>query len=319
MTCFFPNPAMSTRNLTTSPHQPKAMQSHFHVFFFQAEDGIRDWSVTGVQTCALPISHSSRHLWKKGKKMTLGLVGRKVGMTRVFTDDGDSLPVTVLDVSDNRVTQIKSAATDGYSAVQVTFGKRRASRVNKAAAGHLAKAAVEAGHILREFRVPESELGNFKLGGKVGVDIFKVGQKVDVSGMSQGKGFAGVIKRHHFSSNRASHGNSLSTNKPGSTGMAQDPGRVFPGKRMAGHLGAAQRTVQGLEVVRVDAERQLLLIKGSVPGSRGRDIVVRPTTKATRVKGPSPKAAPSKATPGAAKAAAAPAAKAAPAPAAKGA
>jgi large subunit ribosomal protein L3 len=262
--------------------------------------------------------------------MTLGLVGRKVGMTRVFTDDGDSLPVTVLDVSDNRVTQIKSAATDGYSAVQVTFGKRRASRVNKAAAGHLAKAAVEAGHILREFRVAEGELGNFKVGGKVGVDIFKVGQKVDVSGMSQGKGFAGVIKRHHFSSNRASHGNSLSTNKPGSTGMAQDPGRVFPGKRMAGHLGAAQRTVQGLEVVRVDAERQLLLIKGSVPGSRGRDIVVRPTTKATRVKGPSPKAAPSKAaqsakaapapaakTPPAAKTA--PAAKAAPAPGAKGA
>jgi len=252
--------------------------------------------------------------------MTLGLVGRKVGMTRVFTDDGDSLPVTVLDVSDNRVTQIKSAATDGYSAVQVTFGKRRASRVNKAAAGHLAKAAVEAGHVLREFRVPEGELANFKLGGKVGADIFKVGQKVDVSGMSQGKGFAGVIKRHHFSSNRASHGNSLSTNKPGSTGMAQDPGRVFPGKRMAGHLGAVQRTVQGLEVVRVDAERQLLLIKGSVPGSRGRDIVVRPTTKATRVKGPSPKAAPSKAATGAAKAAPAPAAKAAaPAPAAKGA
>ena len=249
--------------------------------------------------------------------MTLGLVGRKVGMTRVFTDDGDSLPVTVLDVSDNRVTQIKSGATDGYSAVQVTFGKRRASRVNKAAAGHLAKAAVEAGHILREFRVPESELANLKIGGKIGVDIFKVGQKVDVSGMSQGKGFAGVIKRHHFSSNRASHGNSLSTNKPGSTGMAQDPGRVFPGKRMAGHLGAAQRTVQGLEVVRVDAERQLLLIRGSVPGSRGRDIVVRPTTKATRVKGPSPKAAPSKASPGAAKAAPAPAAKVAPTPAAK--
>ena len=247
--------------------------------------------------------------------MTLGLVGRKVGMTRVFTDDGDSLPVTVLDVSDNRVTQIKSAATDGYSAVQVTFGKRRASRVNKAAAGHLAKAGVEAGHVLREFRVPEGELANFKLGGKVGADIFKVGQKVDVSGMSQGKGFAGVIKRHHFSSNRASHGNSLSTKKPGSTGMAQDPGRVFPGKRMAGHLGAAQRTVQGLEVVRVDAERQLLLIKGSVPGSRGRDIVVRPTTKATRVKGPSPKAAPSKAATGAAKAAPAP--KATPAPAAK--
>ena len=205
--------------------------------------------------------------------MTLGLVGRKVGMTRVFTDDGDSLPVTVLDVSDNRVTQIKSAATDGYNAVQVTFGKRRASRVNKAAAGHFAKAAAEAGRVLREFRVSENELGNFKLGGKVGVDIFKVGQIVDVSGVSQGKGFAGVIKRHHFSSNRASHGNSLSTKKPGSTGMAQDPGRVFPGKRMAGHLGAAQRTVQGLEVVRVDAERQLLLVKGSVPGRDRKSVV----------------------------------------------
>src|SRR5256712_4610955 len=251
--------------------------------------------------------------------MTLGLVGRKVGMTRVFTDDGDSLPVTVLDVSDNRVTQIKTPATDGYSAVQVTFGRRRASRVNQAAAGHLAKAAVEAGHVLREFRVPESELGNLKVGGKIGADIFKAGQIVDGSRTSQGKGFAGVIKRHHFSSNRASHGNSISHNKPGSTGMAQDPGRAFPGKRMAGHFGAVQRTVQGLEVVRVDAERQLLLIKGSVPGSRGRDIVVRPTTKATRVKGPSPKAAPPKAAPAAqsAKAAPAPAAKAAPAPAAK--
>ena len=241
--------------------------------------------------------------------MTLGLVGRKVGMTRVFTDDGDSLPVTVLDVSDNRVTQIKTPATDGYSAVQVTFGRRRASRVNKAAAGHLAKAAVEAGHVLREFRVPESELGNLKVGGKIGADIFKAGQIVDVCGTSQGKGFAGVIKRHHFSSNRASHGNSISHNKPGSTGMAQDPGRVFPGKRMAGHLGAVQRTVQGLEVVRVDAERQLLLVKGSVPGSRGRDIVVRPTSKAIRAKGPSPKAAPSKAAPAAAQSAkAAPAA-----------
>ena len=214
--------------------------------------------------------------------MTLGLVGRKVGMTRVFTDDGDSLPVTVLDVSDNRVTQIKKPETDGYSAVQVTFGKRRASRVNKAAAGHLAKAAVEAGHVLREFRIPEKDLENLKVGGKIGVDIFKVGQMVDVSGTSQGKGFAGVIKRHHFSSNRASHGNSISHNKPGSTGMAQDPGRVFPGKRMAGHLGAAKRTVQNLEIVRVDAERQLLLVKGSVPGSRGRDIVVRPTSRAAR-------------------------------------
>jgi large subunit ribosomal protein L3 len=211
--------------------------------------------------------------------MTLGLVGRKVGMTRIFTDDGDSLPVTVLDVSDNRITQVKTSETDGYHAVQVTFGKRRASRVNKAAAGHLAKAGAEAGPLLREFRVSEQEIANFKPGAKVGVDIFKVGQIVDVSGVSQGKGFAGVIKRHHFSSNRASHGNSLSTKKPGSTGQAQDPGRVFPGKRMAGHLGNVKRTAQNLEIVRIDAERQLLMVKGSIPGSRGRDIVVRPAAK----------------------------------------
>jgi len=214
--------------------------------------------------------------------MTLGLVGRKVGMTRVFTEDGDSLPVTVLDVSDNRVAQIKTPATDGYSAVQIAFGTRRASRVVKPAAGHFAKAAIEAGRVLREFRVPEKDLESLKVGGKIGVDIFKVGQMVDVSGTSQGKGFSGVIKRYHFSSNRASHGNSLSTNKPGSTGQAQDPGRVFPGKRMAGQLGAARRTTQNLEIVRIDAERQLLLVKGAVPGSRGRDIVVRPTSRATR-------------------------------------
>jgi large subunit ribosomal protein L3 len=253
--------------------------------------------------------------------MSLGLVGRKVGMSRVFTDDGDSLPVTVLDVADNRVTQIKTASTDGYSAVQLTYGKRRASRVNKAAAGHLAKAAVEAGHILREFRITEKDAENLKLGGKIGVDIFKIGQKVDVSGTSQGKGFAGVIKRHHFSSNRASHGNSLSTNKPGSTGQAQDPGRVFPGKRMAGHLGAARRTVISLEIVRIDTERQLLMVKGAVPGSRGGDIVVKPTSRAARpviasAKPAATKPAPAGAAPKAAPAAAAP--KAAPAPAAKG-
>ena len=211
--------------------------------------------------------------------MTIGLVGRKVGMTRIFTDDGDTLPVTVLDVSDNRVTQIKTREKDGYAAVQVAFGKRRASRVSKPLAGHLAKAAVEAGHTLREFRAAAGELANLKVGGKIGVELFKVGQKVDVSGVSIGKGFAGVIKRHNFSSNRASHGNSISHNKPGSTGQAQDPGRVFPGKRMAGHLGAARSTVQNLEVVRVDAERQLLLVRGAVPGSRGRDVIVRPAVK----------------------------------------
>ncbi len=215
--------------------------------------------------------------------MSLGLVGRKVGMTRVFTDEGDSVPVTVVDVSDNRVTQIKNAQTDGYVAVQVTFGKRRPSRVTKAAAGHFAKAAVEAGHTLKEFRVTEEQLANLKVGGKVGVDLFQVGQMVDVTGTSQGKGFSGVIKRHHFSSNRASHGNSRSHNTPGSTGQAQDPGRVFPGKRMAGQLGNVTRTTQSLEIVRIDAERQLLLIKGSVPGSKGGDLLVHPATKA-RVK-----------------------------------
>jgi large subunit ribosomal protein L3 len=211
--------------------------------------------------------------------MSLGLVGRKVGMTRVFSDDGDTIPVTVVDVSNNRVTQIKVPATDGYAAVQVAYGKRRASRVIKPAAGHFAKAAVEAGRTLKEFRVTPDQLASVKVGGTIGVDIFQVGQKVDVSGVSQGKGFTGVIKRHHFSSNRASHGNSVSHNKPGSISMAQDPGRVFPGKKMAGHMGAANRTAQNLEIVRIDAERQLLLIRGAVPGSRGGDIAVYPAKK----------------------------------------
>jgi large subunit ribosomal protein L3 len=212
--------------------------------------------------------------------MSLGLVGRKVGMTRVFTDDGQTIPVTVLDVSNNRVTQIKTPATDGYAAVQVTFGKRRASRVNKPAAGHLAKAGVEAGQVFKEFRVAADQLANFKAGDVIGVTIFRPGQKVDVTGTSVGKGFSGVIKRHHFSSNRASHGNSKSHNTPGSIGMNQDPGRVFPGKRMAGHLGDVQRTMQNLEIVRVDETRQLLLVKGAVPGSRGSDVVVHPAVKA---------------------------------------
>ena len=214
--------------------------------------------------------------------MTIGLVGRKVGMTRIFTEDGSTLPVTVLDVSDNRITQIKTAETDGYAAVQVAFGKRRASRVGKPLAGHLAKAAVQAGHMLREFRAKPDELANLKVGEKISVEIFKVGQKVDVQGTTIGKGFAGVIKRHHFSSNRASHGNSISHNRPGSTGQNQSPGRVFPGKRMAGHLGNVTRTTLNLEVVRVDAERQLLLLKGAVPGSSGRDVIVRPAVKLAR-------------------------------------
>jgi large subunit ribosomal protein L3 len=212
--------------------------------------------------------------------MTIGLVGRKVGMTRIFTDDGGTLPVTVLDVSDNRITQIKTAEKDGYAAVQVAFGKRRASRVNKALAGHLAKAAVEAGHVLKEFRTDGvKDLGELKVGGKLGVELFKVGQKVDVQGVTIGKGFAGVIKRHHFHSQRASHGNSISHRTPGSTGQNQSPGHVFKGKRMPGHLGNVKRTISNLEIVRIDAERQLLLVKGSVPGSNGRDIVVRRAAK----------------------------------------
>ena len=212
--------------------------------------------------------------------MTIGLVGRKVGMTRIFTDEGDTLPVTVLDVSDNRITQIKSPDKDGYSAVQVTFGKRRASRVGKPLAGHLAKAGVEAGHILKEFRAKPEEIANLKVGGKMGLDMFKPGQKVDVTGTTQGKGFAGVIKRHHFSSNRETHGNSRSTRKPGSTGQAQDPGRVFPGKRMPGQLGNVKRTTQNLVILRVDEARGLLMIRGAVPGSKGRDVIVRPADKA---------------------------------------
>jgi large subunit ribosomal protein L3 len=212
--------------------------------------------------------------------MSLGLVGRKIGMTRIFTDDGASLPVTVLDVSNNRVTQIKSADTDGYSAVQVAFGARRPGRVNKAAAGHFAKAGVEAGSVLKEFSVSAEEAAGLQPGASIGVDRFQVGQKVDVTGVTIGKGYAGTIKRYHFSSGRATHGNSKSHNVPGSIGMAQDPGRVFPGKRMTGHLGDVQRTVQNLEIARIDSERQLLLVVGAVPGAKGGDVVVRPAVKA---------------------------------------
>jgi large subunit ribosomal protein L3 len=211
--------------------------------------------------------------------MTLGLVGRKVGMTRFFTDTGNSVPVTVLDVSGNRVTQIKTNETDGYSAVQVAFGSRRANRINKAQAGHFAKAGVEGARILREFRVAPEQLSSLEIGGSIGVDLFEVGQYVDVAGTTKGKGFAGVVKRHNFSSQRATHGNSLSHNAPGSTGMNQDPSRVFPGKHMAGHMGSVRRTVQKLEVVRIDPERSLLLIKGPVPGADGSDVIVRPSVK----------------------------------------
>jgi large subunit ribosomal protein L3 len=239
--------------------------------------------------------------------MTIGLVGRKVGMMRIYTDEGDAQPVTVLDVSDNRITQIKTADKDGYSAVQVAFGKRRASRVRKPLAGHLAKAAVEAGHTLKEFRAEPKEIADLKVGGKIGVELFKVGQTVDVQGTTIGKGFAGVIKRHHFSSNRETHGNSITTRTQGSTGQRQDPGRVFPGKRMAGHLGNATRTTQNLTVVRIDAERQLLMVKGSVPGFSGRDVVVRTAVKGQKKAAPQKPAAEAKAS---AKPAAKPAAKA---------
>jgi len=212
--------------------------------------------------------------------MSLGLLGHKLGMTRVFAEDGSSIPVTVVMVGSNRVVQVKAADTDGYTAVQVTFGTKKANRVNKSAKGHYAKAGVEAGVALHEFRVTNEELINFQAGNTVSVDIFKPGQLVDVTGMSKGKGFSGVIKRHHFSSNRASHGNSRSHNTPGSIGQRQDPGRVFPGKKMAGHLGNTQITTQNLEVVRVDLERGLLLIKGAVPGCRGGKVVIRPNVKA---------------------------------------
>lgn len=209
----------------------------------------------------------------------VGLVGRKVGMTRIFTADGDAIPVTVLDVSNNRVTQIKTPDTDGYAAIQVAFGTRRASRVNKSLAGHLGKAGVEAGSILKEFQIAAGDLGNYTVGANISVDLFKEGQKIDVQGTSIGKGYAGVIKRHHFSSNRASHGNSRSHNVPGSIGMAQDPGRVFPGKRMTGHLGAVKRTTQNLTIARIDMERGLLLVRGAVPGHDNGHVVVTPAIK----------------------------------------
>jgi large subunit ribosomal protein L3 len=214
-----------------------------------------------------------------------GLVGRKVGMMRIFTDDGDTIPVTVLDVSNNRVTQIKTPETDGYTAVQVAFGQRRASRVNKAAAGHYAKAGVEAGTVLKEFRISAERVAELKIGDVVPVSLFEVGQKVDVQGTSIGKGYAGTIKRHNFASGRASHGNSRSHNVPGSIGMAQDPGRVFPGKRMTGHMGDVTVTTQNLEIARIDAERQLLLVKGAVPGAKNGQVVVFPAIKVKAKKG----------------------------------
>ncbi len=215
----------------------------------------------------------------------LGLLGRKVGMMRIFTDDGDAIPVTVLDVSDNRVTQVKTLEADGYVAVQVAFGKRRASRVNKPAVGHLARAGVEAGEIMREFRVAAEVAAEYRLGSAVPATLFIPGQKVDVQGTSIGKGFTGTIKRHNFRSQRASHGNSRSHNVPGSISMAQDPGRVFPGKKMSGHRGDVTKTTQNLDVIRVDEARQLLLVRGAVPGSKNGHVIVRPAVKVKLKKG----------------------------------
>ena len=212
---------------------------------------------------------------------SLWLLGRKVGMMRLFTDDGDAVPVTVVDVSNNRVTQVKDQETDGYVALQVTFGARKASRVSKPAAGHLAKAGVEAGEIVREFRVTAETAGQYAAGGVIKAEaLFTVGQQVDVQGTSIGKGFTGTIKRHNFKSQRASHGNSRSHNVPGSISMAQDPGRVFPGKKMSGHRGDVTTTVQNLDVIRVDESRQLLLIKGAIPGAKNGFVTVRAAIKA---------------------------------------
>ena len=216
---------------------------------------------------------------------SLGLLGRKVGMMRLFTEDGDAVPVTVVDVSNNRVAQVKTQAADGYDALQVAFGKRRATRVTKPMAGHFAKAGVEAGEILQEFRVSAEVAAKYAPGAVIPVaELFQPGQKVDVQGTTIGKGYAGTIKRHNFGSQRASHGNSRSHNVPGSISMAQDPGRVFPGKKMTGHMGDETVTTQNLDVIRIDEARQLLLIKGAVPGSRGGFVTVRPAVKAKAAK-----------------------------------
>ncbi|MCG7895523.1 MAG: 50S ribosomal protein L3 [Candidatus Thiodiazotropha taylori] len=211
--------------------------------------------------------------------MAIGVVGRKAGMTRVFTEQGDSVPVTVIEVEPNRVTQLKNDDTDGYLAIQVTTGARKASRVSKPAAGHYAKAGVEAGRTMVEFRAESADVEGIEVGSEIKADLFEAGQIVDVRGQSQGKGFQGGVKRHNFRTQDATHGNSLSHRAPGSIGQCQTPGRVFKGKKMAGHMGAAQRCQQNLEVVRVDAERNLILVKGSVPGSRGGDVIVTPAVK----------------------------------------
>ena len=214
------------------------------------------------------------------KKHSLGIVGRKAGMSRLFTEDGKSIPVTLIEATPNRITQIKTVETDGYSAVQVAVGGKRAALVNKPVAGHYAKAKVEGGRGLWEFRVDAKDLGNYQVGGEIKADIFSVGQIVDVQGVTKGKGFQGTIKRWNFKMGDATHGNSLSHRAPGSIGQRQTPGRVFPGKKMAGHMGAETQTTQRLQVVKVDAERGLIAVRGAVPGAPGGDVIVRPSSKA---------------------------------------
>jgi large subunit ribosomal protein L3 len=212
--------------------------------------------------------------------MTIGIVGRKAGMTRIFTDEGAAVPVTVIAVEPNRVTQVKTVETDGYRALQVTTGSRRATRVTRPMAGHYARAQTEAGRGLWEFRLEDGEGDGIAVGSELGVDLFQAGQSVDVTGTVIGKGFAGTVKRHHFSMQDATHGNSLSHRAPGSIGQNQTPGRVVKGKKMSGHLGNVRRSIQSLEIVRVDTERNLLLIKGAVPGAQGGDLIIRPAVKA---------------------------------------
>ena len=212
--------------------------------------------------------------------MTMGLLGRKCGMTRVFADDGVSIPVTVIEAQPNRITQVKTVETDGYRALQVSAGSRKASRVSKPEAGHFARAKVEAGDLLTEFRVGNGDDAEFEIGAELKVDLFEAGQKVDVVGTSIGKGYAGTVKRHNFRTQDATHGNSLAHRAPGSIGQNQTPGRVFKGKKMSGHMGNVRRTVQNLEIVRVDVDRNLLLIKGAVPGHKGGSVIVRPAVKA---------------------------------------
>ena len=213
------------------------------------------------------------------KKYSLGIVGRKAGMSRMFTEDGKSVPVTLIEATPNRITQIKTPETDGYSAVQVTAGVKRASLLSKPATGHLAKAKVEAGRGLWELRVEADQIGAYEVGGEIKADIFEVGQIVDVQGVTKGKGFQGTIKRWNFTMGDATHGNSLSHRSPGSIGQRQTPGRVFPGKKMAGHMGHVTQTTQNLQVVKVDAERGLIAVRGAVPGAPGGDVIVRPTSK----------------------------------------